>query len=123
MHAPLDLRGNIPAFTDILTEQSNDANVLNALWPEAGALYIMDRAHSDFRRPHSNPADRRAGVICYRVVGPAGSRASIGHPDHMQRVRYRDKTRPFRQATLLCRPRPLRNCTGRDGAPSCSSSG
>ncbi len=52
MHTLLDLRGNIPTFIDISAGKLHDVNVLDRLLPEAGAFYIMDRAHLDFERLH-----------------------------------------------------------------------
>ena len=50
MHTLLDLRGPIPSFIHISDGKMHDVNVLDLLAPEAGAIYIMDRAYLDFER-------------------------------------------------------------------------
>jgi Domain of unknown function (DUF4372) len=46
MHTLLDLRGNIPSFIHISDGKLHDVHALDLLVPEAGAIYIMDRAIS-----------------------------------------------------------------------------
>ena len=46
MHTLLDLRGNIPSFIHISDGKMHDVHVLDRLVPEAGAIYIMDRAEA-----------------------------------------------------------------------------
>src|SRR3954462_14150357 len=50
MHTRLDLRGNIPSFIHISNGKMHDVRVLDMLVPEAGAIYVMDRAYVDFAR-------------------------------------------------------------------------
>src|SRR4051794_23124460 len=50
MHTLLDLRGNIPSFIHISNDKMHDVRVLDMLVPEAGAIYVMDRAYVDFAR-------------------------------------------------------------------------
>lgn len=46
----LDLRGSIPSFIHISDDKMHDTRALDWLIPEAGALYVMDRAYVDFVR-------------------------------------------------------------------------
>ena len=48
LHTQLDPQGNIPAFIPKSDGKLHDVNVLDMLVPEAGALYVMDRAYLDF---------------------------------------------------------------------------
>jgi len=50
MHTLLDLRGNIPSFIHISDGKLHDVHALDLLLPEAGAIYVMDRAYVDFAR-------------------------------------------------------------------------
>src|SRR5580698_7068109 len=52
MHTLLDLRGNIPSFIHISNGKLHDVHALDMLLPEAGAIYVMDRAYVDFSRLH-----------------------------------------------------------------------
>ena len=47
MHTLLDLRGNIPSFVAITDGKVHDVNILDALIPEPGAIYVMDKAYLD----------------------------------------------------------------------------
>jgi len=50
LHTLLDLRGSIPAFMHVSEARPHDVGVLDALVPEPGAFYVMDRAYLDFAR-------------------------------------------------------------------------
>ena len=50
LHTLLDLRGNIPTFIDITDGKVHDVNILDTLFIETGAIYIMDRGYLDFQR-------------------------------------------------------------------------
>ncbi len=60
LHTPLDLRGNIPRFTDITHRRWNDVRVLDEPIPEAGAFTVMDRGYIDFARLYRST---RAGAL------------------------------------------------------------
>ena len=53
LHTLLDLQGNIPSFIEITDARLNDVNILDALLPEPGAIYVMDRAYLDYERLHA----------------------------------------------------------------------
>jgi hypothetical protein len=50
MHPLLDLHGNIPTFISITDGKVHDVKILDEIWPEAGAFYVMDRGYVDFER-------------------------------------------------------------------------
>jgi hypothetical protein len=50
MHTLLDLRGSIPSFIHVSDGKLHDVHALDMLIPEAGAIYVMDRAYVDFTR-------------------------------------------------------------------------
>jgi hypothetical protein len=50
MHTLLDLHGNIPTFIRITDGKVHDVNILDEIFPEAGAFYVMDRGYVDFER-------------------------------------------------------------------------
>lgn len=116
LHALLDLQRWVPAFIHISEGKLHDVNVLDLLLPEAGAVYIMDRAYLDFprlreldqagaffilraksntqlQRQSSRPVDRSTGLICDQVVRLTGVRSAKAYPDQIRRVRYRDRER------------------------------
>lgn len=113
MHTLLDLRGPIPSFIHISDGKMHDVNVLDLLAPEAGAIYIMDRAYVDFTRLHtlhqagaffvtraksnlnahrvySAPKDRASGIICDQTIALDGFYAKQNYPDHLRRIRFKD---------------------------------
>ncbi len=50
MHTILDLHGNIPTFISISNGKVHDAKILDEIFPEVGAFYVMDRGYVDFER-------------------------------------------------------------------------
>ncbi|MCC7461982.1 MAG: transposase [Gammaproteobacteria bacterium] len=50
LHTLLDLRGNIPTVPHVSDGKLHDANILDQLIHEAGALHVMDRDYLDFER-------------------------------------------------------------------------
>ena len=108
------LRGNIPAFIHITSAHWHDSWVLDQLIPEPGAFYIMDRGYIDFarlhamtrcaaffvvrgranfkfRRLHSRPNDRQAGLICDQTVVVSGLNSATAYPDKLRRIKVRDR--------------------------------
>lgn len=113
MHTLLDLRGSIPSFIHISDGKLHDVHALDLLLPEAGAIYIMDRAYVDFTRLHvlhlagaffvtraksnmdahrvySAPADRAAGIICDQTIALDGPLTGRNHPAHLRRIRFKN---------------------------------
>jgi transposase len=113
LHALLDLCGNIPAFVWVTDAKTADARVLDLLLPEPGAIYILDRGYSDykrlyglhraqatfvtrarknlkFQRQRSRRVDRTTGLICDQVITLTLSHSSRRYPDPLRRIRFRD---------------------------------
>jgi len=53
LHTLLDVRGSIPSFIHISEGKTHEVNVLDALTPEPGAFYLLDRGYMDFARLHA----------------------------------------------------------------------
>jgi transposase len=121
MHTLLDLRGNIPSFIHVSNGKLHDVHALDMLLPEAGAIYVMDRAYVDFARLHrmhrsgaffvtraksnlkahrvySAATDRATGVIADQTIALDGPLSRQDYPDHLRRIRFRD---PDSQKTLI----------------------
>jgi hypothetical protein len=114
MHTLLDLRGAIPSFIHISDGKLHDVNVLDALIPEAGAIYVMDRGYMDFERLHalhqagaffvtrakSNLNARRVysaatdrsgtGIICDQTIALNGHYSHLAYPTYLRRIRFND---------------------------------
>lgn len=50
LHTLLDIRGAIPTVIRFSESRQHDVHMLDQLVPEAGAIYLMDRAYLDFER-------------------------------------------------------------------------
>ena len=120
MHTLLDLRGNIPSFVSITDGKVHDVNILDHLIPEAGAIYVMDRAYLDFerlyvldqcsaffvirlkrntafRRLYSHPVDQSTGLRCDQTIALTGFYTKKDYPEKLRRVKFfdADKDRGF----------------------------
>lgn len=114
LHTLLDLRGNIPTFIHISDGKMHDARALDLLILEANALYVFDRAYTDYkrlyrfvesdadfvtrsrrntqyRRIYSRPIETDKGVRCDQIIALAGETSQRDYPDQLRRIRYRDK--------------------------------
>jgi Domain of unknown function (DUF4372)/Transposase DDE domain len=113
LHTQLDLRGNIPTFVHIDDGKSFDSDILDAIVPEAGAIYVMDRGFVDFgrlnrlaraaaffvvrsktsvkwRRIESRSVDKPTGIEADQIIRLAVPRSRARYPDRLRRVSYRD---------------------------------
>ena len=113
MHTLLDLRGSIPSFIHVSDGKLHDVHALDMLIPEAGAIYVMDRAYVDFtrlnvlhqagaffvtraklnmdaHRIYSTPTDRSTGIICDQTISLDGLQTRRHYPEHLRRIRFRD---------------------------------
>jgi len=120
LHTLLDLKGDIPTFIWITDGKVHDVNVLDHLIPEAGSIYIMDRAYLDFqrlyqlhqssaifvirsktntglRRLYSHRIDKSTGVRCDQTVVLTGYYSKKDYPEKLRRIKYfdADKGRSF----------------------------
>ena len=113
MHTLLDLHGNIPTFISITDGKVHDVNVLDEIYPEAGAFYVMDRGYVDFerlyrftlssaffvvrtksnvllQRRYSHPVDKTTGVRSDHTVILTAINSAKAYPDTLRRVSYLD---------------------------------
>jgi len=113
MHTLLDLRGPIPTFIEVSDGKLHDVNILDAIVPEPGSFYVMDRAYVDFERLHvfhrggaffvtrtkkgiqfrrrySHDIDASTGVRSDHTVVLAAAASRKNYPDPLRRVHYHD---------------------------------
>ena len=115
LHTLLDLRGSIPTVVIVTGAQIHEVNILDQLFWEAGAIYLMDRAYLDFRRLYrlhqsgaffvtrakkrfdcqrlfSQPVDKTTGLRSDQIVSLNNPIPKRGYPERLRRVRYYDHT-------------------------------
>ena len=113
LHTLLDLRGSIPAFLSITDGKVHDVNILDEILPEAGSIYVMDRAYLDFerlyklhqnlaffitrkkintgiRRLYSSQIDKTIGLRCDQTVMLTSFYARKAYPEKLRRVKYHE---------------------------------
>ena len=113
LHTLLDLHGNIPVLAIITHGKIHDVTIIDSLLPEAGALYIMDRAYTDFNRLHrihkanaffitrakknlqfkrmySHAVDKSGGLICDQTIVLKGFYTQQKYRDKLRRIRFYD---------------------------------
>lgn len=113
LHTLLDLRGSIPSLIVITHGKAHEVNILDDLFFEAGAIYIMDRGYLDFarlyriqtssaffviraksnfrfQRIHSLPVQEKTGVECDQIVALKGFYTKKDFPERLRRIRYFD---------------------------------
>lgn len=113
LHTLLDIRGAIPTMIHFSESRLHDVNLLDALIPEPGAIYVMDRAYLDFerlyrvhcegaffvmrtkknlrvRRRYSHPVSDRTRIGCDQTVVLVRDVACAKYPSPLRRVRVRD---------------------------------
>ena len=113
MHTLLDLRGSIPTFIRITDGKVHDVNVLDEIFPEAGAFYVMDRGYIDFERlyvftlsaaffvvrtkenvllerRYSHPVDQSTGVRSDQTVILTAIESAKAYPEALRRVSFYD---------------------------------
>lgn len=113
LHTLLDLNGSIPTVVTITPGNINEVKILDHLLPEPGAIYVMDRGYTDFRRlyslhqagaffvirakrgldferRYSRRVERTTGLICDQTIVLQGPLSSKKYPDALRRVRVRD---------------------------------
>jgi len=113
LHTLLDLRGGIPTLVIITPGRVHDVNILDRLFFEPGAIYVMDRGYVDFarlyklhrssaffvtrakknfnfNRVYSHAVDKSSGLQCDQTVHLKGFYAKKDYPDKLRRIRYYD---------------------------------
>jgi hypothetical protein len=113
LHTLLDLRGNIPVFVDITDGKVHDVNTLDLIDFEPNAIYVMDKAYTDFARMFdidqheaffvirgkdnlkfrcvaSNKIDKSTGLKCDQTIRLTGYKTSTLYPKKLRRIKYKD---------------------------------
>lgn len=113
MHTMLDLRGNIPVFIDISDGKIHDVNTLDLIDFEPYAIYVMDKAYTDFerlfqieiskafftirgkdnlkfKRVSSTKVDKTKGLKCDQTIKLTGVKTSKLYPEKLRRIKYLD---------------------------------
>jgi hypothetical protein len=113
MHTLLDLRGSIPTFVRITDGKVHDVNILDEIFPEAGAFYVMDRGYIDFERlyvftlsaaffvvrtkenvllerRYSHPVDKSTGVRSDQTVILTAIESAKAYPETLRKVSFYD---------------------------------
>jgi len=113
LHTLLDLRGNIPTFIRVSSGKMHEVNVLDDLWIEPGAFYVMDKAYLDFARlfrlhrhaaffviraksnlaytrRESRPVDKTTGLRSDQSIVLSGPLVSQKYPEPLRRIGYYD---------------------------------
>ncbi|MHC1767207.1 MAG: IS4 family transposase [Verrucomicrobiia bacterium] len=114
LHTVIDIRGSIPVFISISEGKQADVRVLDELFFEPGAFYVMDRGYVDFRRLYafvvacaffvtrskrgiqfnrvqSHDVDYAAGVRYDHIVRLKNPASRKHYPDKLRRIRYFDQ--------------------------------
>jgi hypothetical protein len=113
LHTLLDLRGNIPTFLRITSGKTHEINILDELWIEPGAFYVMDKGYLDFarlfrlhrqaaffviraksnqahHRRESRTVDKTTGVRSDQTIVLTGPLVSEKYPEPLRRISYYD---------------------------------
>jgi len=114
MHTLLDLRGNLPVFVRLTEASVHDVNILDELYIEPAAIYVVDKAYVDFFRLFnringqkaffvtvakdnmqfeivgSEPTDIQSGVISDEMIQLTGPKSSKHYPEPLRMVTYED---------------------------------
>ena len=116
LHTKINLRGNIPDFIHISDGKLNDVNALDLIVPEANALYLIDRAYTDFKRlylfhqaeanfvsllkrsilwkrRYSHEVDKASGVRSDQTIILTGKDTSRNYPEPLRRIRFYSEER------------------------------
>jgi hypothetical protein len=111
LHTLIDLRGNIPCFVHVSGGKMADVTSLDLLPIEAGALYVMDRGYTDFKRLYRftqgmaffiirakrdldfarrgyREVDKTTGLRSDQTIILCGPKTSGLYPDPLRRVSY-----------------------------------
>lgn len=116
LHTLLDLRGNIPTFIRVSSGKVHEVNILDELWIEPGAFYVMDKGYLDFARlfrlhrgaaffviraksnqvyarRESRTVDKSTGLRSDQTIALTGQAVSRKYPEPLRRVSFYDVER------------------------------
>jgi hypothetical protein len=114
LHTLLDLRASIPTTVIITPGTVHDVNIMDELFWEPGAIYVMDRGYLDFsrlyrihqcsaffvtrakrnfrfQRLYSHRVRKSSGLRCDQTVVLCGFYVQKDYPDKLRRIRYFDR--------------------------------
>jgi len=115
LHTLLDLRGSIPTFLALTKATVNEMRLLDTLPIEAGAIYVLDRGYTDFKRlmrftaagaffvirgkraldyavAERRAVDGATGLRCDQTIQLRGCSSQRRYPAPLRRIAYRDPT-------------------------------
>lgn len=115
LHTLLDLRGSIPTFLALTKATVNEMLLLDTLPIEAGAIYVLDRGYTDFKRlmrftaagaffvirgkraldysvAERRTVDRATGLHCDQTIQLHNYSSRLRYPAPLRRIAYRDPT-------------------------------
>ena len=113
LHTLLDIQRNIPVFARVSVANLYEVYLLDELVFEPGAIYVLDRAYTDFRRLKtidasgaffvirarkglrftrnvSHPVDKARGVTVDQTIHLVIKRSVEGYPDALRRIKFFD---------------------------------
>jgi hypothetical protein len=114
MHTLLDLRGNLPVFVRLTEASVHDVRILDELYIEPAAIYVIDRGYLDYYRLYnrihgqraffvslakdnmkydvisSSPIDMETGVVSDEMIKLTGYRTAKYYPEALRMVVYED---------------------------------
>jgi hypothetical protein len=119
LHTLLDLRGHIPTAVYVTSGRVHDVRLLDQLFWEPGAFYLLDRGYIDYRRLYLitlalaffvaradqnmryrrcawRPVDRSTGLRSDQDIRLTGPKSSQRYPARLRRVHYVDADRDLR---------------------------
>jgi len=113
LHTLIDVQSQIPVCITITNGKVHDVNILDEMFFDPAAIYVMDRGYVDFqrffkihqasaffitraksniqfRRHQSLPVEKASGVLCDQMVVLSTRAARQDYPDKLRRIVYRD---------------------------------
>ena len=111
LHTLMEIPSSMPVFIAVTPGRVHDVKLLDAIIPEPGSFFIMDRAYVDFARLHriqralaffvirakenlqykrrcSRSHDRTSGVRSDQTIVLTGPKSSRFYPTELRRVTY-----------------------------------
>ena len=122
VHTLMDLHGNIPTFIHISDGKTHDVNALDMIEIIANAIYVMDRAYTDFYRLYQlDQAEsyfvvrarenitfdvisqtpviaENTPVLSDQVIRMKGFRTKTKYPKHLRKIEFYDQEK---ESTLI----------------------
>jgi hypothetical protein len=119
LHTLLDVRGSVPTNVYVTGGQVHDVNLLDELFLEAGAFYLLDRGYVDFARLYvftqacaffvtrakknmqfyrrsSHQVKHSTGLRSDQTILLTGVRTAQRYPDPLRRIHYFDAEKDLR---------------------------